>query len=306
MAANIERPVNDSDADRDVAHSGGPETVVLTVTAAMAPSRFSLKTGLCGLRGAARLHAMRRILLLGAVSALCVYAVAATFYAVRARDSAIRGWHAAKEAGTEKAFRESLRLNAGIASSTPDREIVDKLTNLLYQHANFGGEFRNTPNNALRYVWNMHGANREYCSTLSATLVWALRLFDIQARVINIAADSFLNGEQLGDTHTLVEVKVGDSIYLTDPTFDTHYYCGEGTKEINAKKMNECVRSNRKLRWTYIGQPRDGRRLSDYYLSIDKLAVNMDADDAPHEFYTYEYPRPNWLEDARRQYDKPS
>lgn len=250
---------------------------------------------------------MRKIVLSGAFAALAIYAVAATAYGFHARSSAIRGWAAVNEAtGTEReklAFRASLRLNADIKPSDTEREIVDKITNLLYQRANFGGNYKNTYNDALRYVWNMHGANREYCSTLSATLVWALHLFDIPARHIKLAARSFITGKELGDTHVLVETRAGGKTYLIDPTFNVHYHC-DGAHDIDAKTMNECVRAGRNLTWTYIAKPRTGRMLKDYYIPIQKLAQNIDASADAELFYSYEYPSKGWFERARAQYNQ--
>ncbi len=245
----------------------------------------------------------RRLAAIAAFCAVSAYALAATGYAWHAREKAVDATaHVARlrnadarESNYRAALLASIRADAGIAGTDTEQQIVAKITDLLYQRARFDGPFKPTGNDALRYVWNMRGDNREYCSSLSSTLIWALGLFGIDARRVNLAARSFLDGSAPGDTHTLVEVKAGGAVYLTDPTFDVTYHCGGSPDNIDAKRLHECVRSGSTLTWTSIGKPRKGRTLGDYYIPLAKLAHAVDAGERPDRFYTFEYPSPGWL-----------
>ncbi|MCV3243673.1 hypothetical protein [Mesorhizobium sp. ZC-5] len=261
---------------------------------------------------------MRTRLLIAALVGVSLFAIAVSTYALRARDSAIRGWAFATrlkveiaELNTqqkvrdnrlnsyEKTFKWLISKNADIQPTDSKLEIAEKLTNHLYQTTLFSGPWINSSIEPQRYLMTIGQESFNYCSSLSTTLDWMLGLFGIEARSTHFAAQSFFTGS-LGDTHTLVEALIDGRVIAIDPTFNTTYSCGDRDL-LDAKAMIECA-STGQFNHHYIAKPRPGRSLAEYYIPITKILYAIDATQSPDHFYTYEYPSKGWLQDVRSKY----
>jgi hypothetical protein len=283
---------------------------------------------------------MSKTILLTALVAVSAYAIAATAYGFHIHGSAIRGWLEGTNASSELAsvgrdrtaaseqlsraemllarhrqtFQAILRERAGIVSGDSDMVIAKKLANHLYQMTLFAGPWRSDLSVEGRYMMSIQKKTYNYCSSLSTMLEWALWLFGIDSRSVAIASKSYFDDVE-GDTHVLVEAWITDRAVAIDPTFDTTYSCGDERDLLDVKGMAECVKTGT-LTPHYIGEPRPGRRLDQYYIPLSKLlyAVDASAKQQPFglkptgkaNFYNYETPYPGWLQDMKRQYSERS
>lgn len=240
-------------------------------------------------------------------------------YAYRARESAIRGWTAVdeltakldqtiKQSNAAKGFTDyraaakaEVSANAGVTETDTPISIAHKLTNHLYQSTMFSGPYIATMNDPLRYRLTIQKQTFNFCSSLTATLIWALDLFDIKARTVNFAAKSFFIQTE-GDTHTVAEVMIGGKPVVFDPTFNTTYSCGADNL-IDARAMVECVKKTGSVARNYIGKPRPGRSLEEYYIPLATLLYAIDANQGEKDgFYQYESPETGWVEREQARY----
>ena len=258
-------------------------------------------------------------LLAAALVGVSVIAVAASAYAWRARNIAINAWaeqarvaeianstqSAAKWAEVyQDAFRAQITANAGIKPGDSDRVIAEKLTQHLYEATLFSSAeapFATSGNNPLVYLQTINHEVANMCATLSSTLVWALNLFDIPARPIDVASEAFFTDPK-GPTHTFIEVKAEGQIIAFDPTFNATYSCdGEG-EPLDARAMTECVQSGRTLTWNYLGPTRPGRSIEEYPDPLEAHFFAVDASANSSEFYEFEKPHSGWLAEVREDH----
>ena len=198
-------------------------------------------------------------------------------------------------------LKDEISKLVGIKSTDTHRQIAEKLTLQLYKSASFSGvekiESYSLPQ---QYYQTLTGKGLQDCSTLSATLVWLLGLFDIDARSVSFAAENYFT-LPAGDTHTLVEFVDAARIVAIDPTFNAEYQCGSSSDAINAREMFECNRVG-KLRHSYIGPNRVRLTIEDYYAPLSDLLYAIDARGGLSDvFYQYEYPQGGWVEKRRSQ-----
>jgi hypothetical protein len=271
---------------------------------------------------------MRERLLIACASVAVLAALAIGWYAIRARESAINGWsawsteHTARQIAEtdleiaktdlEKnrrlisdhndAFRWLLAEKAGIKDADSDMQIAEKLTRHIYTETPFTNPYIETTNDPLRYFLTVNKKTFNYCSSLSMTLEWALDLFDVKSRIVNVAAKNFFTDKK-GDTHTFIEAMIDGRPIVFDPTFSTTYTCGKSNRPADAKTMFECVKEGQSIRPTYLSTPRPGRSLAEYYITLEELFYAIDAvRGEDFGFYQFESPEPQWLRRLQRQY----
>lgn len=241
-------------------------------------------------------------ILVAAICGLLVALVAVSAYAYRTREIAIAAGAAASDKKRLENYTETFRWivakNAGIASGDSDLRIAEKLTDHLYQKTLFSGAWAPSNIEPQMYFLTIDQQTYNLCSSLSSTLDWMLGLFDIEARSVSFAAPNYFT-EATGDTHVLVEALIDDRIVVFDPTFDTTYSCGSN-EMIDAKQMVECASGQ--LGHRYIGKPRPGRSLAEYYVPITDMLHAIDATGGEDRFYQYELPRPGWLKELQTKY----
>lgn len=261
-----------------------------------------------------------------AFAAVAIIAIGASVYAYRARDSAIRGWAVAADAtsaaqkhATEKqtqaeeltrvrserdqALKMLVRTRSGIHQDEEDAfAIASAITSHLYNTTLFGGKpWATTGRDGKRYLQTVNREVANMCATLSSTLIWALDLFDIDARNVNIAAEPFLAGDNIAPTHTFVEVDIDGSPMAFDPTFNAIYQCEMDGAALSARGILECSKLGQTVEPIYLSEPRPGRSLEEYPVAFADLLYAIEADD--HDgFYHLSAPTDNWLESARKLY----
>lgn len=253
---------------------------------------------------------MKTRLLIAGLAAVSVLALAfggvAATYAWKKRELANTNQLAANALVD---YREALRLqiakNAGIKPEDSDRAIAEKLTSHLYNATEFYAKdvpFSSTGNNPLSYFQTINREVANMCANLASTMVWSLGLFDIPARSIAVASEAFFTDPK-APTHAFVEAKIGDDVVAFDPTFNNTYSC-EGTGELNAKEIYECIRSGKKLTWTYLGPTRPKRSIEEYPDPIEPDFYAVSATARPDEFYSFETPAAGWRDTVAEAHSK--
>ena len=252
-----------------------------------------------------------KLLLIG----VAVWAAAASAYAYRARDSAIRGWNDAIAARAEldavanaktqaeielprlrAALREMLAIRAGIEPTDGPEIIARKLTSHLHTNIDQKPNYRHTANNSLRYFLTIDGLTSNSCDTLSGTLIWMLDLFDITSRQIHFASLDFLEGKDAFATHTMIEAKAADKAIALDPTFNAVYWCAGDPEVLSGREMIECSRTGQ-IEVEYVGPK--VLLWENNPTPLDELLTALDAADKPGAFYSYETPAPDWIQSTR-------
>jgi len=190
----------------------------------------------------------------------------------------------------------------GLGTEDSIKAIAYKLTDALYQNnADFSHDDHfSTPE--ITFAMTMAGQSSNLCSGLSQNLHWALNQFAIPNRYIILAAQTFLDGKQLGDTHELIEAQIDGRLMVLDPTFSVTYCDGDDPTPIDAKTMADCAKAGT-LKSIQIGKPRAGLGLADYYMPIDKLTAAMQATGGPPDFYQVELPYPGWFATMMAKYN---
>lgn len=259
--------------------------------------------------------------LLISVLALSVLGLICTItYALHARDSAIRGWASAaqqqainrdagagdtlkKLADSREANRWMLAKNAEIKPEDDAKKIAEKLTKHIYSETNFSGPYIETNNDLYRYLLTISHQTFNYCSSLSSTLKWALDLFGVKSRIVNIAAEEFFVDTET-DTHTFVEAMISGKPVVFDPTFNATYSCDGGGEAVDARALFDCVKQGKNIQPNYLSKPRPGRSLAEYYISLEKLFYAIDAVDETDDglFYRSDEPFSDWLRSTQRKY----
>lgn len=256
-------------------------------------------------------------IVIAALAGVSVIAVALAAYGYRTRAIAMNGWAeydklkasvttSIQATATAADYREALRLqiaaNAGIEPGDNDHMIAEKLTRHLYNATLFGGKpFATTRNSPLHYFQTINHEVANMCGNLSTTLVWALDLFDIPARSIVLASESFVTGKDIFPTHAFVEARIEAENIVFDPTFSTVYKCDGSPQLLDARGLQQCARDD-KLEHIYLSPPRPGRSLEEYPATFHQMSFAIEAIARPDAFYTLDLPEPGWRAKAQKLY----
>lgn len=223
----------------------------------------------------------------------------AAIRAEAARDEAVRQ----TVAEYNQALRIMISYEAGLTGTDSKLVCAQKLTTLLYSRTDFSGAFIPTNSDILRYALTVTGRMKNYCDSLSYTLVWLLQLFDIPARPVVFVAQSHLEGRKLEDTHTMVEAMFPEGPVALDPTFDVTYASTEAPdRPIGAEQIYMNARRGT-LAWTYLAPPRPGRSVEQYYIQLETLFYAVGGRELPGVFKPIEMPK-GWQDQVRSLYTK--
>ena len=120
------------------------------------------------------------------------------------------------------------------------------------------------------------------CGVFACALREACAIRGIICRPVHLGSQQFEMGENLNDTHALVEVfdKKQGRWFLVDPTFNVVFESGDG-RMLGLAELIEFAQSGITWRPTQIGPSRPGRGLSEYYLPFKRLLWLADAPAVP-------------------------
>jgi hypothetical protein len=120
------------------------------------------------------------------------------------------------------------------------------------------------------------------CGVFSSALLQALSKVNIVARPVCLGSKRFELGEELGDTHALVEVfdRSSERWVLVDPTFNLQFVDDDG-RSLGIAELMTIQTSGGKWALHSIAPPLPGRSASEYYLPFCDLLWVADAPAVP-------------------------
>lgn len=120
------------------------------------------------------------------------------------------------------------------------------------------------------------------CGVFSNALREACANCGIICRPVSLGTQRFEMGEDLGDTHALVEVfdKKQSRWLLVDPTFNVVFESGDG-RMLGIAELIALSQNGGNWKPKQIGPPLPSRSLEEYYLPIAKLLWLADAPAVP-------------------------
>ena len=140
---------------------------------------------------------------------------------------------------------------------------------------------------------------------MSLTYHFALNALGIPNRIAALASKAHLEGNAVGDTHSTVEVFHNGKWFVSDPTFNVHFDCSDGSRFLSVPEMRACVNEGHKLVPVPGKAQIDGRTVAEYYLPYEELlyAYSRGAATAQGRVYPFEsHPEPNWSARAKALY----
>jgi len=149
--------------------------------------------------------------------------------------------------------------------------------------------------------------HEQLCGGMSSSYAWALNSVGIPARTVQLAAQSFVDGEALGDTHVTVEMLIDGEWRISDPTFNVELQCSNAGGMLDTEGARLCVAGGSHLVPVYGNTQIPGQTFFEYRLPYDRFLVayeiNTDAG-AIVSTPKISYPTPDWLATASAQYRK--
>ncbi len=120
------------------------------------------------------------------------------------------------------------------------------------------------------------------CGTFANALLQALSKVNIVSRLVCLGSKRFELGEELGDTHALVEVfdRSSERWVLVDPTFNVQFVDDDG-KSLGIAELMTIQTSGGKWALHSIAPPLPGRSATEYYLPFRDLLWVADAPAVP-------------------------
>lgn len=128
----------------------------------------------------------------------------------------------------------------------------------------------------------------------------------VPARIVQLAGKGFLDGTSQKDTHITVEASIGGAWRISDPTYNVHFNCSDGSENLSIEQAEQCVARGAQL----VGVPGKtqfkgiGRTIADNYPApyatflaarapLPREAAVKPIDVSPH---------PDWIAKALAQY----
>lgn len=230
--------------------------------------------------------------LYAALGLMSLVAIAASAYALHARDSAIRGWERAFDL---EAARQSLAAELVQAKAQAAPEAIRALRLLVLRDAGYPETGEVAVSRAIRdYIYStnkvgsgiQHGmdyvmtyanlgrpGHEQLCGGMAAAYHWALGAVGIPSRIVQLAGQAYLDGDDEGATHVTVEAYIGGEWRVSDPTFNTEFRCSSGGGALAIDEMQACLQRGGRLVPAKSATQIDGRRLEDYYLPYEALTA---------------------------------
>ena len=188
----------------------------------------------------------------------------------------------------------------------PDDDMQLALEVTEYIHRNVPGGIADTSGGiAERLVNAISGEGEEaLCGDYALFSTNALSSLGIPARVVQLAAQSYVDGKANGDTHVTVEAFVDDRWLIIDPTFNARFTCGEADW-VDISAAQAC---RGKLQAVQGRGTVPGRAVEDYYLEFKKLLpyyIRYSAQIGNALTPVEHRPRKGWLADALAEHYRP-
>lgn len=240
---------------------------------------------------------LRKISSVTLVVALFCLASFATYHAIRYRSLAI-----SFQTDTTLEFdfaRNVILRDAGLSHEQSETSLVRarSIRDWIYRTSEVGGGTI-PPTGPLIYSKLGSVGGEQLCGGLSVAYAWALQTVGIEARVIQLAAETYLSGRNQYDTHVTVEAKLGDRWIVSDPTFNAEFECSSSPGlRIGILEMRECLDAGDELIPLQIGTAIPSRTVESYYLPYSELLSAFRTSDGE-----LDHPFNGWQSEAAQLY----
>lgn len=150
-------------------------------------------------------------------------------------------------AATNDAILASLvRREASITEALAQEQQSRAIRDLVYR-TNVIGSSDNPARSGEIFVHLGEPGYEQLCGGMSDAYAWALRQIGVPARVVQLASQRFLDGENRFDTHVTVEVLIDGKWRVSDPTFNAEFQCSGNYEFLDIEGMRACVNGGNAL-----------------------------------------------------------
>lgn len=239
----------------------------------------------------------------------------AGLYAIKARDSAIRGWAEVavlqEKLGTPNdQYRRMILRDAGIHPFHPleRRQVALAVRDYIYR-TNWVSAEPSPPitDPAEKYLMMGYPRGENSCGGLSVIYAWSLHQVGIPARTVQLAGKDYIAGRDVLQNHVTVEVYIDNKWEISDPLFNASFDCSNGAKNLSIPEAFVCLQSGSEL-VPLRGKTREGKgavtfenagvSYPDYYGAYVRQPYREQDFSAEID----EYPEAGWLDKAMKLY----
>lgn len=135
----------------------------------------------------------------------------------------------------------AVRSAAALDSGLPPLDTARHLRAYVHEANIVGsGEFYGADGRKLFFNLGRAGSEQQ-CGGMSWALAWALNTLGIPARVVQLAGERYIRGEDAMQTHVTVEALIDGQWRIEDPTFDTEFGCSDGQTALSVTDARQCL-----------------------------------------------------------------
>jgi hypothetical protein len=220
------------------------------------------------------------------------------------REASVLRERLANETRQNRQIRENfVRISAG-AQSPSDVETSREIRDYVYR-TNVVGSSKGHADGFDIFSNLGRPDHEQLCGGMSVAHAWALRAAGIPARTVQLAAQTYLDGTERGDTHVTVETFIEGAWRISDPTFNIELQCSDDAAWLDTEGARQCVARGEKL-VAFMGETQiDGRTLADYYAPFEAFLAAYDVEsyeDGSFSAPQLLYPSPTWRGEALKLY----
>jgi hypothetical protein len=207
---------------------------------------------------------------------------------------------------SQKALEVMIRRDAGlpVLSQLDHAGAMIAIRNSVYRKFDNGPENINIEHSHPSLVYAVLGSDQNdmMCGGAAIAYSWALNTVGIPARIVQLAGNKFLAGNDQHQTHVTVEVLIDNRWRISDPTYNASFKCSDGNDFLSVKGVMACLNHGGALR-PVVGKAQVvGRSLSDlslfdqYFAAYARSKVNSrnESDD--------QYPNVGWVQQSLMRY----
>jgi len=167
-------------------------------------------------------------------------------------------------------YRDKWFAVLGISESDSDIEAAMKIVDWVHQRSKVGEPRFNSLGSP--ESWNTKRSIDGSCGTFSSAALQLLKVCGLIGRSVALASERFARGEELFDTHVLVEVfdRSQKRWVLVDPTFNV-FYEDAGGRLLGIAELVTLRDQRGAWKPTEIKPPLPGRAIAQYYLPLESL-----------------------------------
>lgn len=163
-----------------------------------------------------------------------------------------------------------VRRNAGVRENTAIDSQIRAIRDLVYRD-NKVGSSTGTISPGQIFTRLGEPGYEQLCGGMSEAYAWALKRVGVPARVVQLASQRYLDGEDRFDTHVTVEAFVDGKWRVSDPTFNTEFQCSGSDEFLDIEGLKQCNATGGEIIPVKGASQIVGRTLEDYYAPFSEF-----------------------------------